>query len=98
MEAKNFIQKSTKLEYQNDNLKHIKPWSEISELQWFESLGELPPMRHRSIREFTFFFCSEAHTSNIHSCYCCVNGKYFSAKRRLTASYEEMIEELKGKL
>lgn len=98
MGTKAFLHKTSMLDYQRDNLKHIKHWTEITENQWFEALGELPPMRHRSIREYIFFFCSEAHTSNIHSCYCCVDGKYFSAKRRLTTSYGEMIEEIKGKL
>lgn len=82
--------------YTNENTQYIKEWEEITESKWWEALEMLPPLRHLSLEGHTFFFCCEAYTGNIHSCYCSTRGKYFKAMRRLTTSYEEMIKEIKG--
>jgi len=82
--------------YENENSLYITEWTQITEKKWWDALEELPPLRYKSFQQCTFFFCSEAYTGNIHSCYCSVRGKYFTAMRRLTTNYDEMYEEIKA--
>jgi hypothetical protein len=82
--------------HDNDEALYIKDWKEISESSYWRALEELPPLRHRSVQKIEFFFCSEAYANNIHSCYCNIGKKYYTANRRVTTSYEDMLIELKG--
>lgn len=82
--------------YENDEALYIKEWKEISESSYWRALEELPPLKQRTIEKVCFFFCSEAYTSNIHSCYCSIGEKYYTAMRRTTTTYEDMLIELKG--
>lgn len=84
----------SKLISHNEDIKYLKEWSEITESKWWDALEMLPPMKHSHIDGHEFFFCSEAYTSNIHSCYCAVGDKYYTAMRRTTTSYEVMVDEL----
>lgn len=78
----------------NEDIAYLKEWSEITESQWWYALEMLPPLKHAHIDGHEFFFCSEAYTGNIHSCYCAVGNKYYTAMRRTTTSYEVMVDEI----
>ena len=89
------LDEAMKIVDENEEKLYIKPWTEITESRWWQSLEELPPVRYQSVDGIEFFFCSEAYSGNIHTCYCNINDKYYSAMRRLTTSYANMIVELK---
>lgn len=89
-------EEGSKILYENDEALYIEEWKEISESNYWRALEELPPLKQRTVQKVSFFFCSEAYTSNIHSCYCNVGEKYYAAMRRTSTTYENMLIELKG--
>jgi len=82
----------------NEAKKYINEWVEINEDYYYEMLEILPPLKWRSEQESSFFFISEATASNIHALYCSYNDKYYTANRRLSVKYSDMLDEVKGLL
>lgn len=71
-----------------------KPWIEITEDEWWDMYEVLPPMKDTRLDGWHFFFISEATTSNIHACFCEIGDRYFTASRRTSTPYQEMILEI----
>lgn len=79
-----------------ENEKYIKPFSEITEEEWWEMYECLPPLR--TIRSddglFFAFLMSEYWTSNITGHYFRIQDRYFSAQRRDTDNPGDMYQEI----
>lgn len=79
---------------QADEKRFIKPFSEISEEQFYEMFEVLPPEKWVNITNGFMFRMSEYTTSNITAHYIKIGDRHFSAERRTSTSYKEMIEEV----
>ena len=82
------------IEVVNEN-NYIKPWEQITEEQWDDALNVLPPMNWRTVDGVNFFQCSERMTSNITATYAAVNNKHFTAYRRTSQPYSELVSEIR---
>lgn len=69
---------------------------EITEKKYQTMMEVLPPRRMTSFEGGGFFFNPEALFANVHSFYCYINGKYFTADRSLYTPEMELITEIKG--
>jgi len=74
---------------------YIKPWEEISEEQWGYWLGVLPPLNWKTVDGVNIFQLSEFMIDNI-TLHCArYDGRFFSAYRRTSNSYEVLAKEIK---
>jgi hypothetical protein len=80
---------------------YVKPWREITEEQYYDSLECLPPCKwHDLNNRFNSFFISEAWTADLHS-FCIKDrktGKYYSATRSRFISDSDLIKDLISQL
>ena len=85
---------------------YLKPWKEITEERYNEMLGVLPPEKWKTVSGVSIFRMSEYITSNITAhfvarkasptCgYGCSDMEYFTAYRRTTWDYNNVVKELK---
>jgi len=90
------LNKDEAIERLNNNQERVfvTDWSEISEKEFYDLYECLPPLKNTRIEEYHFFFISEPTVSNIHACFCEVNSRYYTAGKRLSQSYHEMIKEI----
>lgn len=89
------IEDAEKQLQRNQETAFIDTWEEITEDEYFVALEVLPPKRYESIEDATFFMHSEATISIIHRVFCCYKGRYFSANRKTTTSYKNMLKAIK---
>lgn len=61
----------------------LTPWQEISEKAWWNALECMPPLKWDRIGGAESFFICEAYTADVHSCYIKLDGRYFTARRRV---------------
>lgn len=72
----------------------VTGWREISEQTWRNSLNCLPPCRWKMVRGVELFYVSEAITSDIHSFYAALDGRYFSRDCRTSVKYDDMAADV----
>lgn len=75
-----------------------KPFEEISEIDYYEALNCLPPVKWHDIETgINVFFSNEAYTGTLHYCYMRdkVNNKFYSALRCRYAIDIELLTQLK---
>jgi hypothetical protein len=77
-----------------EDRQYVAGWREISEQTWRGAMNCLPPCRWRTERGVELFYVSEALTSNIHSFYAALNGRYFTRNCRTTVQYADMVPEV----
>lgn len=85
--------------FENERLKFVdKQWTEITEENWWHAFEELPPFKNEHIDESIFFYCAEALTGSIHSCYAKVDDKYYTATKDIYGKegYADFIGEIRG--
>lgn len=75
---------------------YLKPFKEITEEQYYESLECLPPQKWETVDGVNIFRMSEYLTGNITDHLVSYNGKYYSANRRTSTPYSEIAKEIKS--
>ena len=74
-----------------------RPFTEITEDQYENALGELPPHKWHNIGDsgINVFFCSEAMSGEFHSCYIYdrASGKYWAGMIDVFSSDAQILEE-----
>lgn len=74
-------------------------YKEISEEQFYEALGDVPPVRHTTeilsdLSEVRFFFSGEPYRDYLHYVYIALNGKYYTALRSRFANFKTLMKGL----
>jgi len=74
------------------------PWREISEEDWMEMLGCLPPGKWLKGEGRELFRMTERTSGLITGHYARIGDRYFCAQREITAEYAELFEEIEREL
>jgi hypothetical protein len=93
-----FLEVTEKIE----NEKFLTDWEEITEEQYTQALECLPPEKWLRYGLWSFFRMSERMISNITAHYALYNSptctRFFTAHRRTSQDYQEMIQEIRNQL
>ena len=83
-----------------ENDKMCGPWEPTSKRDYDEAFCCMPPENYQNLYGVEIFRCCEYMTDNITRHYVCVEksrrGKYYSAYRRTSTSYLEIVKEVKA--
>jgi len=70
----------------------------VSESEFFESLGCMPPLKWQSRNGAASFRMSEPYTGTIHAAYVCVGKQHFCFRDRLAKTHEELVAKVKASI
>jgi len=76
--------------------KIIGEWKEITEEEWMDALGCLPPEKWETVDGVNIFRMCEYRTGNITAHYARYKGRFYTASRRTSVPYADMAKEIKG--
>lgn len=82
--------------HQREEELFITPWKEITEKEYDEMLNVLPPHKWKTVDGVNIFQMSEFTISDITSHYVYFHGKYYTAGRRISTTYETIAQEIKS--
>lgn len=68
----------------------------ISESEWFEALGCMPPLKRQGDEDTESFRMSESYTASIHATYVRIGQRYFCWRERLSTPHSELLATVKA--
>ena len=75
---------------------YVTSWQPITEDQWNQWLGCLPPCRWEIVNGVELFYISEAYTSTIHTHCARVGEHYFARRCRTSTPYPVLAAEIRA--
>lgn len=68
----------------------------ITESEWYEALGCMPPLNRQGSEDTESFRMSEAYTASVHATYVRIGQRYFCWRERLSTPHSELLATVKA--